>query len=372
MPTIQHDDEVIAVPDRLPLIPLREVVVFPFMVVPLIIAREASIKALEQAVTQDRLIFLAAQRDAEVEHPTKDDVHRSGVVARVLQVLKLPSGMIRALVEGLVRARVVRFLAASSSLQARVTVRSEHDPPTPAVHARLRSVLGQFTEYVKLNRQIPDEVLLALNNVDDPRRLADTMAAYLIQTPQVKQRLLETPHLGEQLTELSSILATELDILEIKTQIDGEVRDRIQRAQREFFLQEQMKVIKRELGDIDEQTEEITELTQQVTAASMPKDIETKALAEVAKLQKMHPTSPEATVIRNYLDWLIAVPWSARTKDRRKTDAVERILESDHYGLKKPKERVLEYLAVVHLTKTLKGPILCFVGPPGVGKTSLG
>ena len=372
MITLQHEDEVIVIDDKLPVIPLREIVVFPFMVVPLLIAREKSIKAVEKVIDRDRFLFLTAQLDAEVEHPTRNDVYRVGVIARVLQVLKLSSGMIRVLVEGLVRARVVRFIPTASYMQVRVSIPEDPGLPSTEIQARLRTVLSQFTDYVKLNQQMPDEVLLTLNNVDDPPRLVDTMAAYITQTPHVKQRLIEASNLIDQLEALSSILAMELEILEIKTHIDGEVRDRIHKGQREFFLHEQMKVIQQELGELDEQTEEIAELEQRIEKARMPKAIKDKALDELTRFQRIHPTSPESTVARNYLEWLITVPWSKRTRDNPKVDEVEAILEADHYGLTKPKERILEYLAVVQLTRAIKGPILCFVGPPGVGKTSLG
>ncbi|SVC31888.1 uncharacterized protein METZ01_LOCUS284742, partial [marine metagenome] len=349
--TINHDDEIIDVGDRLPVIPLREIVVFPYMVIPLPIAREKSIKALERGMSQDRLLFLTAQSNSEIEEPTREDVYRTGVVARILQVSKLPNGVMRVLVEGLVRARITRFLPNSSYLQVRVEVLEVPNDTDVEVQARLRAALGQFTDYVKLNQQIPDEALLTLDNGDDPRRLADTMAAYLIQTPQVKQELVEATSLPKQLETLSTILAVELDILEIKTQIDGEVRDRIHKAQREFFLQEQIKVIKQELGEFDEPADEIDELAQSISQIRMPKAVEDKAIAELNKLQLMHPTSPEATVVRNYLDWLIAVPWTKKTRDTRDLKAVASTLDADHFGLAKPKERIIEYLAVLQRTR---------------------
>ena len=368
----QRDDELITFEDILPLIPLREVVVFPFMVTPLIIARDASVKALEQGISKDRLLFLVAQRSAAVEQPDKNDIYRSGVVARILQVLKLPNGLVRILVEGLARARITRFLATTPYMRVKIVLKEDTAPPTPEVHARLRTVLNQFTEYVKINAQVPDELLLSLQNVADPQRMSDTMAAYIIQTPQVKQRLIEAKTITDQLEELSSILSMELEILEIKNHIDSEVRDRIHKTQREFFLQEQMRVIKQELGDMDEFPDDIGELAQQIAEARMPKAVYEKAMSELDKLQQMHPTSPEAAVARNYLEWLIAVPWSRKTRDSKDIEKVETILNADHYSLDKPKERIIEYLSVIQLTRAIKGPILCLVGPPGVGKTSLG
>lgn len=371
MITLQRN-EPITFDDKLPLIPLREVVVFPYMEYPLIIARETSIKALEHGVNNDRLLFLTAQRNPDIEIPAKEDVHRTGIVARILQVVKLPNGLIRVLVEGIVRARIVRFLSVDPYMRVKVTLVEEIDSNEAEVQARLRAGVDQFTEYIKLNQQAPDEILLSLQNMDDPQRLVDTMSAFIQQTPQVKQRLIEAPSITEQLDELASILATELEILEIKNQLDGEVRDRIHKSQREFFLQEQMRVIKQELGELEDAPENLGGLAQQVADAKMPKEAHEKAMNELDKLQQMHPTSPEATVIRNYLEWLVEVPWRRRTRDNKDIVKVETALDADHYGLKKPKEHILEYLSVIQLTRHLKGPILCLVGPPGVGKTSLG
>ena len=371
MITLKRTDP-ITFDDKLPLIPLREVVVFPYMEYPLIIARDASIKALEQGVNNDRLLFLTAQRNPDVENPAKEDVHRTGIVARILQVVKLPNGLIRVLVEGIVRARIVRFLSADPYMRVKIALVEETEDNQAEVQARLRTVVDQFSEYIKLNQQAPDEILLSLQNMDDAQRLVDTMSAFIQQSPQVKQRLIEAPSVIEQLDELAAILATELEILEIKNQLDGEVRDRIHKSQREFFLQEQMRVIKQELGELEDAPENLGGLAQQIADAKMPKEAHERAMNELDKLQQMHPTSPEATVIRNYLEWLVDVPWRKRTRDNRDIAKVESVLDADHYGLEKPKEHILEYLSVIQLTRHLKGPILCLVGPPGVGKTSLG
>ncbi|MXY97153.1 MAG: endopeptidase La [Gemmatimonadetes bacterium] len=365
-------NEPITFDDKLPLIPLREVVVFPYMEYPLIIARDASIKALEHGVNNDRLLFLTAQRNPDIEQPAKGDVHRTGIVARILQVVKLPNGLIRVLVEGIVRARIVRFLSTEPYMRVKITLVEEAEDTEAEVQARLRTVVDQFTEYIKLNQQAPDEILLSLQNMDDAQRLVDTMSAFIQQSPQVKQRLIEAPSIIEQLDELAALLATELEILEIKNQLDGEVRDRITKSQREFFLQEQMRVIKQELGELEDMPENPDGLAQQIADAKMPKEAHEKAMNELEKLQQMHPTSPEATVIRNYLEWLVEVPWRKRTRDSRDIGRVASVLDADHYGLEKPKEHILEYLSVIQLTRHLKGPILCLVGPPGVGKTSLG
>jgi len=371
MITLKRNDS-ITFDDKLPLIPLREVVVFPYMEYPLIIARDASIKALEHGVNNDRLLFLTAQRNPDIETPAKEDVHRTGIVARILQVVKLPNGLIRVLVEGIVRARIVRFLSTDPYMRVKIALVEETGDTEAEVQARLRTVVDQFTEYIKLNQQAPDEILLSLQNMDDAQRLVDTMSAFIQQSPQVKQRLIEAPSIIEQLDELAALLATELEILEIKNQLDGEVRDRIHKSQREFFLQEQMRVIKQELGELEDTPENLGGLAQQIADAKMPKEAHEKAMNELDKLQQMHPTSPEATVIRNYLEWLVEVPWRKRTRDNRDIAKVESVLDADHYGLEKPKEHILEYLSVIQLTRHLKGPILCLVGPPGVGKTSLG
>ena len=299
-------------------------------------------------------------------------MHRTGIVARILQVVKLPNGLIRVLVEGVVRARVVRFLSADPYMRVKIALVEEADDNKAEVQARLRTVVDQFSEYIKLNQQAPDEILLSLQNMDDAQRLVDTMSAFVQQSPQVKQRLIEAPSIIEQLDELAAILATELEILEIKNQLDGEVRERIHKSQREFFLQEQMRVIKQELGELEDSPENLGGLAQQIADAKMPKEAHEKAMNELEKLQQMHPTSPEATVIRNYLEWIVEVPWRKRTRDNRDIVKVESVLNTDHYGLEKPKEHILEYLSVIQLTRHLKGPILCLVGPPGVGKTSLG
>ncbi len=367
-----HRSEPITFDDKLPLIPLREVVVFPYMEYPLIIAREASIKALENGVNNDRLLFLTAQRNPDIENPVKGDIHRTGIVARILQVVKLPNGLIRVLVEGIVRAKITRFLSVEPYMRVKIALIEEPDYNKAEVQARLRTAVDQFTEYIKLNQQAPDEILLSLQNMEDSQRLVDTMSAFIQQTPQTKQKLIEAPSIIEQLDELTSILTTELEILEIKNQLDGEVRDRIHKSQREFFLQEQMRVIKQELGELEDIPENMGTLAQQITDAKLPKEAHEKALNELDKLQQMHPTSPEATVIRNYLEWLTEIPWKKRTKDKRDIVQVESVLNEDHYGLDKPKVHILEFLSVIQLTRHLRGPILCLVGPPGVGKTSLG
>ncbi len=372
MISIHREDEIIELHERLPILPLRDVVIFPYMIYPLLVGRPISITALQEAMMLDRQIFLCTQKNPSVEVPGKDDLHRVGIVARVLQILRLPNETIKILIEGLVRARIKRLVTNRGFLRASLVPLSEKPVKDDLeTQALVRTVLSQFTDYVKLNHRIPDEVLLSIGNIQNPHRLADTLAAHIIQGPEVKQRILEATDLEQRFIEITKILAAEKQILEIEEKIDGQVRSQLEKGQREFYLQQQMKAIKSELG-VEEDAAEISEYAQKIRRAKMPPETEEKALTELDKLKKMHPSSPESTVVRNYLDWLISLPWQKKTKDKLDIQEAERILEEDHYGLKKPKERIIEHLAVMKLAKKVRGPILCFVGPPGVGKTSLG
>ena len=364
--------EAVQIPSRFPVLPLRDQVMFPNMVVPILVMREKSIQALEDAMMGEQLILLLLQKDPAQDEPGSKDLYRVGVVARIMQVLKLPNGVLRVLFEGLARASVTRFIAGKAFLKANVKMVSEEVTPSSELDAHLRKLMDYFTEYVKLNRQIPDEVLMAVGNLETPRRLADTVAAYIMQKAPIKQEILEALDLNEQLEKMIRILASEREILEIEQKIDGQVRGAIQKNQREFYLHEQIKAIRQELGEEGDTADEIAELEKQIAAAKMPEEVGKKAHAELNRLKKMYPMSPESTVVRNYLDWLIALPWQKQTEDNLDLAAAQKILDEDHYGLKEPKERIVEYLAVVNLVKKIKGPILCLVGPPGTGKTSLG
>jgi ATP-dependent Lon protease len=374
MISIKREDELLELHEKLPILPLRDVVIFPYMIFPLMVGRQMSITALQEAMMLDRQILLCTQKDPSVEVPGKDDLYRTGIVARVIQILRLPNETIKILIEGLARARIKRFLASKNFLQARVSPLDE--PPLNddlETQAIVRSAMSQFTEYVKLNRRIPDEVLLSIANIQNLYRLADTLSAHIIQSTEVKQRILQARSLKDRLVEITKILAAEKQILEIEERIDGHVRNQLEKGQKEFYLQQQMKAIKAELGEAEEEdTAETAEYALKVRKARMSPEAEEKALGELKKLKKMHPTSPESTVVRNYLDWLLALPWQKKTRDKLNIESAERILEEDHYGLKKPKERIVEHLAVMKLSQQVRGPILCFVGPPGVGKTSLG
>lgn len=364
--------EAVQNPSRFPVLQLRDQVMFPNMVVPILVMREKSIRALEDAMMGDQLILLLLQKDPAQDEPASKDLYRVGVVARIMQVLKLPNGVVRVLFEGLARASVTRFIGGKAFLKAKVKMVSEEVTPSSELDAHLRKLVDYFTEYVKLNRQIPDEVLMAVGNLETPRRMADTVAAYIMQKAPIKQEILEALDLNEQLDKMIRILASEREILEIEQKIDGQVRGAIQKNQREFYLHEQIKAIREELGEEGDIADEVAELEKQIKEAKMPEEVGKKAHTELNRLKKMYPMSPESTVVRNYLDWLIALPWQKQTEDNLDLTAAQQILDEDHYGLKEPKERIVEYLAVLNLVKKIKGPILCLVGPPGTGKTSLG
>jgi ATP-dependent Lon protease len=356
---------------QLPLLPLRDVVVFPHMIIPLFVGRERSIGAINTAMEGSKTIVLAAQRKATVDNPGPEDIYSLGTVAEILQALKLPDGTVKILVEGSARFRIQRFEDTPVSLMAAGTTLSATTERSQVVEALCRSVVAQFEEYVKLSRKIPQEILVSITNIDDPDKLADSVIANLNLKIHDKQVFLETLEVVPRLERLLTTLNGEIEILQVEKKIQGKVRKQMERTQKEYYLMEQMKAIQKELGKKDEFRGELDELRQKVKAAKMPKDVNEKALRELGKLELMAPMSAEATVVRNYLDWMVNLPWSVRTKDKLDIAAAQKILDQDHHGLEKVKERILEYLAVTRLVKSLKGPILCLVGPPGVGKTSL-
>ncbi|MFQ6113284.1 MAG: endopeptidase La [bacterium] len=372
MHKVTRDGAVIEINSRLPILPLKDIVIFPYMIYPLLIGRESSLRAIEESMMLDRLIFLSAQKDVSKEEPEKEDLYRIGVIARVLQVLKLPNGLMKVLVEGIIRGRIRRFLTIDDYLQAQIDIIEETEHITPVAKAKVRRVASLFKEYVQLNRNIPDEILLSVDNVEEPHRFADFVAAHLQRGVKTKQHILEKISIEAQLLELMRILESEMEILELEKEIDEKVRTRIHKSQRNLYLQEQMRAIQEELGEDGEFNGEFAFLSDKIKKAKMPQEAEEKACEELEKLRTTPPFSPEATVIRNFLDWLLAVPWHKKTKDNLNIEQASQILDEDHYGLEKPKERILEHLAVLKLAKRMKGPILCFVGPPGVGKTSLG
>nr|VFJ93704.1 MAG: ATP-dependent proteinase. Serine peptidase. MEROPS family S16 [Candidatus Kentron sp. H]VFJ94347.1 MAG: ATP-dependent proteinase. Serine peptidase. MEROPS family S16 [Candidatus Kentron sp. H]VFK01154.1 MAG: ATP-dependent proteinase. Serine peptidase. MEROPS family S16 [Candidatus Kentron sp. H] len=356
----------------LPVLPLRDVVVYPYMVVPLFVGREKSIVALERAMVGERKILLTAQRDASQNEPTTEDIYHIGTVSTILQLLKLPDGTVKVLVEGLYRASIKRFTDTDSYLFAEIAKYEEETVQGREVDALIRSTMTQFEKYVKLNRKISPEIITSLTDISDPGRLADVVAAHLFIKIDQKQELLETKDTKSRLEQLAHHLEREIDLLQVERQIQGRVRKQMEKNQREYYLNEQMKAIQKELGDMEDGTNEMEALAKKIEEAGMSKEAKEKATAELNKLKMMSPMSAEATVVRNYVDWLLNVPWKKRTRIRHDLPRAEAVLEEDHYGLEKVKERITEYLAVQQRVKKLKGPILCLVGPPGVGKTSLG
>ena len=357
----------------LPVLPLRDVVVYPHMVIPLFVGRDRSIKALDQAMAADKKILLVAQRSPDVDDPGQADLYPVGTLATVLQLLKLPDGTIKVLVEGVSRVAVESFGDTDGALTGQgVVTDSTHERDDKEMAVTLNSLMGLFEQYVKTNRKLPPELLTTLAGIEEPGRVADTIAAHLGARLADKQRLLETLEVGQRLEVLIGLVDGEIDVQQIEKRIRGRVKSQMERSQREYYLNEQMKAIQKELGDLDEAPNELEELAKKIAAAGMPKPVEAKARAELAKLKQMSPMSAEATVVRNYLDWLLGVPWKKRTKIRKDLKLAQEVLDADHYGLEKVKDRILEYLAVQSRVKNMKGAILCLVGPPGVGKTSLG
>ena len=355
-----------------PVLPLRDVVVYPHMVIPLFVGRDKSIKALEAAMESNRHILLVAQKTASKDEPGEDDVYRIGTMANILQLLKLPDGTVKVLVEGNQRAYIDSFVQGQGYFQAQARLLDGQQIDEREVEVLSRSVVTQFEHYVKLNKKVPPEVLTSLAGIDDPERLIDTIAAHMSLKIGEKQKTLEIIDLRERFEHVLALMENELDLLQVEKRIRGRVKKQMEKSQREYYLNEQMKAIQKELGELEEAPNEIEELEQKISASGMSREAHKKADSELGKLKMMSPMSAEATVVRNYLDWLIGVPWKKRSRIKHDLTQAELILDEDHYGLDKVKERILEYLAVQQRVKKLKGPILCLVGPPGVGKTSLG
>ncbi len=356
----------------LPLLPLRDVVVFPHMVVPLFVGREKSIAALEAAMESGKRILLVAQRSAAEDDPGQDEVYQVGTIASVLQLLRLPDGTVKVLVEGSVRATIASVQAREGYLEAEAQPIREQAVPQTEAEALVRSCMRTFEQYVNLGKKVPAEVLGALGGVDEPGRLADTIAAHMTLELAQKQQLLELGSTLERIEHLMGLMEGEIDLLQVEKRIRGRVKKQMEKSQREYYLNEQMKAIQKELGDLEDSPNEVESIERRIRAAGMSADAQTKALSELNKLKMMSPMSAEASVVRSYLDWMVNVPWKKRSKVRNDLARAEKILEKDHYGLDEVKERILEYLAVQKRIGKVKGPVLCFVGPPGVGKTSLG
>ena len=355
-----------------PVLPLRDVVVYPHMVIPLFVGRDKSIMALDQAMEGSKQIFLAAQKSAAEDDPRVDEIYTIGTLSNILQLLKLPDGTIKVLVEGSKRARIVNFTDTDAMFAAEVEILEPKQIDERELDILSRSAMSQFEQYVKLNKKVPPEILSSVASIDEPSRLADTIAAHMSIRIEEKQNILELVETRERLEHLIHLMEAEIDLLQVEKRIRGRVKSQMEKSQREYYLNEQMKAIQKELGEMDDVPNEIEELSQKIEKSGMPKDVKEKATSELNKLKMMSPMSAEATVVRNYVDWLVSVPWKKRSKVCRDIKKAEEVLDEDHYGLEKVKERILEYLAVQQRVKKLKGPILCLVGPPGVGKTSLG
>ncbi len=359
-------------PKRLPILPLRDVVVYPHIVIPLFVGRDKSVIALDKAMADDKEILLIAQRKADVDDPEEQDLYSIGTVATILQLLKLPDGTVKVLVEGGRRAKI-KNLEIGECFTSEVEDLAElEDTNEREMDVLTRSVVTHFEQYVKLNKKIPPEILTSLSGIDSASRLADTVAAHMSLKLSEKQKILEIADVRQRLEHVLGLIDGEIDMLRIEKRIRGRVKQQMEKSQREYYLNEQMKAIQKELGDMDEAPNELADLEQRIKSAGMSKEAKEKATSELNKLRLMSPMSAEATVVRNYIDWLVKVPWKKRTKVHQDLATAERVLEEDHFGLEKVKERILEYLAVQQRVKKLKGPILCLVGPPGVGKTSLG
>ena len=357
---------------EMPVLALRDVVVYPHMVIPLFVGREKSIRCLEAAMEKDKQIFLVAQKDAGVDEPSTQDIYSFGTIATILQLLKLPDGTVKVLVEGNQRGEIENFVSTEDYFIADIISKLDEELAENEQEVLIRSAISQFEGYVKLNKKIPPEVLTSLSGIEQAARLADTMAAHMPLKLLEKQKVLEMLSVGERLEYLMALMESEIDLLQVERKIRTRVKKQMEKSQREYYLNEQMKAIQKELGELDETPDEFETLSNKINDAKMPEEAKKKATTELNKLKMMSPMSAEATVVRSYIDWLTNVPWVKRSVVKKDLALADEVLNADHYGLDKVKERIIEYLAVQQRVKKLKGPILCLVGPPGVGKTSLG
>jgi ATP-dependent Lon protease len=355
----------------LPLLPLRGILVFPYMVIHLDVGREKSVRSIDEAMLRDREIFLVTQKEAQTDEPGTEDIYQVGTIAEIKQLLKLPGGTFRVLVEGLSRGRILNYVATEPFISVLVEEYQENGEKTAEIEALMRTVSSLFEQYVKLGKKISPEIAVSISAVDDPGRFADLITSQINLRVNDKQAILESFGSKERLEKLNEILNREMEVLELERKINSRVRRQMEKTQKEYYLREQMRAIQKELGEKDERASEVEDLREKIAAAHFPKDVEEKALKELDRMEKMPPMVAEAVVVRNYLDWLLALPWHQETRDRLNLKMAEKILEEDHYAMDKPKERILEYLAIRKLATKMRGPILCLVGPPGVGKTSL-
>ncbi|GAB5388893.1 MAG: endopeptidase La [Alphaproteobacteria bacterium] len=359
--------------ESIPVLPLRDIVVFPHMIVPLFVGREKSVKALEEVMASNKQIMLVTQTDASDDDPGTDAIYQHGTIGTVLQLLKLPDGTVKVLVEGTTRAKIVDYTRTDEYFAAEIEMIEESDADSQEAEALARATVGQFEQYIKLNKKIPPEVLVSINQIEETGKLADTIISHLSLKISEKQELLELPSVKDRLTRVYEKMEGEIDVMQVEKRLRNRVKRQMEKTQREYYLNEQMKAIQKELGDIDgEGKDELTEIEEKVKETKFTKEAREKVQAEIKKLRSMSPMSAEATVVRNYLDWMLGIPWNERTEVKTDLKEAHKVLDRDHYGLEKVKERILEYLAVQTRTEKVKGPILCLVGPPGVGKTSLG
>ncbi|MDX1700103.1 MAG: endopeptidase La, partial [Melioribacteraceae bacterium] len=360
------------IPKRLAVLPLRDNIIFPYMIFPVLVGREQSIRAANYSLESSKFIFLSAQKKANLEDPKPDDIFEEGTIAKIIQILKLPNGLMKILVDGVMQGKIIKYTDRKDFYEAEVKVILPEEVDAQEMSALIRQLTVQFKDYVKNNRNIPAEAISAYENIDEPDRKLFYVAANINQSIQVKQSILKNFSLKDQIYEVIKLLNSEVDILKVEKEIEAKVQENITKTQRKFIIQEQIRILQDELGKDEEISPEFSKLTEKIKNAKMPKSVREKVNEEFNKLKKTPPSSPESTVIRNYLDWLVDVPWSKKTKDLLDISNVRKILDEDHYGLDKPKERIVEHIAVLNLVKEMKGQILCFVGPPGVGKTSLG
>jgi ATP-dependent Lon protease len=369
-----EEDGELVIPNELPLLPIRDVVIFPFMIMPLFVGRESSIKAVDEALNGDRLIFLATQKNMAEENPSPDDIYQVGTISMIMRMLKLPDGRVKILVQGLAKGRIKGYHSHDPLFMVEV---EKIDEPSLVetdleMEAMIRTVKERLEKIISLGKSISPEVAVVLENINDPGRLADLIVSNLGLKVDVAQEFMETFDPRDRLLHINEILAKEIQVLEMQVKIQSQAKDEMTKTQREYFLKEQMKAIRSELGDLDERTQEIDELRKKIAKCKMPKQANKESLKQLERLERMHPDAAEANIIRTYLDWMIDLPWNKKTRDSLDLKQARKILDEDHYGLNKIKDRIIEYLAVCKLKNKLKGPILCFVGPPGVGKTSLG
>ena len=355
-----------------PVLPLRDIVVFPHMIVPLFVGREKSVRALEEVMQDDKQILLSSQIDPSIDDPSADGIYKIGVLANVLQLLKLPDGTVKVLVEGRSRVQITEFVENPSFFEASAEELLELPGDSEVIEALVRSVSVEFERYAKIKKNIPEEALSAVSETKEPAKLADLVAGHLGIEVDQKQELLETLSVDERLEKIYGLMQGEMSVLQVEKKIKTRVKSQMERTQREYYLNEQMKAIQKELGDGEEGQNEVAELEARIAETKLSKEAREKADAEIKKLKSMSPMSAEATVVRNYLEWMLAIPWGVKSRVKKDLAAAEKVLDNDHYGLEKVKERIVEYLAVQQRSKKLKGPIMCLVGPPGVGKTSLG